>query len=104
MDENKGDQGTGPSNRGESARDLVAQSMYHLVRLARLGLQAATSGMERLEDSMARRQQERGTEEKPMGEAPPTRTPEKQPPQMGEAGERPGPGGPSNQGPGESRH
>lgn len=66
-----GKQTGGQSGRGESARDLVAQSMYQLVRLARLGIQAAASGMERLEESMARKQRERA-ETRPMGEAPPT--------------------------------
>ena len=53
----------GRSHRGETARDLVAQSMYALVRLARLGLEAATSGVSRLEASMARKQLERPTHE-----------------------------------------
>jgi len=63
-----------PRGRGESARDLASQSLYHLVRLARLGLQAAASGVERMEQSMAKRQQERG-EARPLGEAPPTSRP-----------------------------
>lgn len=92
----------GRSNRGETARDLVAQSMYSLMRLTRLGFQAAASGIGRLEESMARRQRER-TEARPTGEAPPATTPEAPPPRTGEAGEatsdRPG-----TQDSGESRH
>ena len=89
MDENRGDHSTGRSKSSESARDLLSQSMYHLVRLTRLGLQAATSGIEKLEETMAERQRERGAEPKPMGEAPPpTRPSESKPSTMGEAGER----------------
>lgn len=89
MDENRGDHSTGRSKSSESARDLLSQSMYHLVRLTRLGLQAATSGIEKLEETMAQRQRERDAEPKPMGEAPPpTRPSESKPSTMGEAGER----------------
>lgn len=105
MDDKRGDETTGGSNRGESARELVTQSMYHLVRLARLGLQAATSGVEKLEQSMARRQQERTAEPRPMGEAPPTTTrPPETPSPMGEAGEGRTPGTSGSQDPGQSRH
>lgn len=110
MNEN-GRQTGGQSNRGESARDLVAQSMYHLVRLTRLGIQAAASGMERLEESMVRRQRERA-ETRPMGEAPPTARPadtgaaeESRAPMPGQPGEQPGePHRPSPPEPGPSRH
>jgi len=108
MDEKRNHQTTGQSNRSsESARDLVAQSMYHLVRLTRLGFQAAVSGMEKLEESMARRHRERAAERKPMGEAPPaerapgTSTPEAKPSARGEAGERHQPG---SHDPEQSRH
>ncbi|MCL4764840.1 MAG: hypothetical protein KJZ80_01225 [Hyphomicrobiaceae bacterium] len=106
MDEKRSDQTNGRPNRGESARELVAQSMYQLVRLTRLGFQAAASGIERLEETMARRQRERAAEHRPMGEAPPTARPaDTNVPEAtaaGEAGERPQqPGG---QGPGQSRH
>lgn len=100
----------GRSTRGDTARDLVAQSMFNLVRLTRLGFQAAASGIGRLEESMARRQRERA-EPKPTGEAPPTTRPSatspSEPPAMtGEAGEIPGeihrPG--TQEPPGQSRH
>src|SRR5690606_25996881 len=83
----------GRSTRGDTARDLVAQSMFNIVRLARLGFQAAASGVARLEESMARRQRERA-EPKPTGEAPPTAGPTEAGPsepsaRMGEAGEGP---------------
>ena len=42
--------------------------MLNLVRLTRLGFQAAASGFERLEENIARRQQSRTA---PVGEAPP---------------------------------
>jgi len=106
MDENRNDPTTGRSTRNESARDLLEQSMYHLVRLTRLGVQAAASGIERLEESMARRRQ-RGTEPKQKGEAPfearpsGTSTPEAKGADLGEAGDRHQPG---SQHSGESRH
>ncbi len=105
-----GKQTGGQSNRGESARDLVAQSMYQLVRLARLGIQAAASGMERLEESMARRHRER-EETRPTGEAPPptgtasTSAAEEHRPPPGHADEQMGePHRPSQHDPGQSRH
>lgn len=104
--DNSGDRSTGGPNRGEGARELVAQSMYHLVRLARLGLQAATSGVQKLEQSMARRQSEQAAEPKPMGEAPPSTAgpPETPSTPIGEIGEKPSPGGPGSSDPGQSRH
>ena len=106
MDEKKGDQ-TGRPNAGETAREIVALSLYQLVRLARMGLQAATTGVEKLEDNMARRQREHAAEAKPMGEAPPSSHPtgttsgaETSHP-MGEAGERHQPG---SHDPGQSRN
>ncbi len=105
MDENRSDQTGDRSNRGESARDLVAQSMYQLVRLTRIGIQAAASGIERLEETMARRQRERSAE-RPMGEAPPTARPRDtaapEATTAGEAGERPPP--PGEHDPEQSRH
>lgn len=106
-----GKQTGGQSNKGESARDLVSQSMYQLVRLARLGIQAAASGMERLEESMARRQRDRA-ETRPMGEAPPTTgttttsaAEEPRAPPPGPAGDQVGePHRPSQHDPGQSRH
>ena len=52
----------------DTARTLAAQTMLNLVRLTRLGFQAAASGFERLEENIARRQQSRTA---PVGEAPP---------------------------------
>ena len=101
---NDTNQTSGRSNRGETARELVAQSMYNLVRIARLGLQAAASGIGRLEETMARRQRERA-EARPTGEAPPPTMPEARSPLAGEAGEAPSePHRPSTQDPTESRH
>lgn len=101
----------GRSTRGDTARDLVSQSMFNLVRLTRLGFQAAASGIGRLEESMARRQRERA-EPRPTGEAPPTTQPTGQPTgtstsepsaMTGEAGERPHRPG-TQEPPGQSRH
>lgn len=70
MDDRRNEQNGNRSSAGETARELFAQSLYGLVRLTRLGFQAAASGFERLEETMARRQ-EGQAERKPMGEAPP---------------------------------
>ena len=109
MNENSNQTG-GRSTRGDTARDLVAQSMYNLVRLTRLGVQAAASGIGRLEESMARRQRERA-ETRPTGEAPPsqpTGASTSEPSVMSEeAGEKPGEihrPGTTQEPPGQSRH
>ncbi len=70
MDERRSDQNDGRSTAGETARMFVAQSLFGLVKLTRMGFQAAATGFEKLEETMAQRQKAR-REQKPLGEAPP---------------------------------
>ena len=71
MDERRNEPSTGNQpSAGEAARESLAKSLYGLVHLTRLGFQAAATGFERLEETMARRH-----ERKSMGEAPPRTEP-----------------------------